>query len=68
MRELRGHTQNPAACWALQLPHPTRQESLARQYVLPLLQTNTRPYTVTPVLNANLTALHAQVRVMGTKG
>uniref|UniRef100_A0A7S1IYK5 UBA domain-containing protein n=1 Tax=Eutreptiella gymnastica TaxID=73025 RepID=A0A7S1IYK5_9EUGL len=39
---------------------PAFMESLARQYILPLLQTNTRPYTVTPVLNANLAALHAQ--------
>ena len=40
---------------------PSFIENFAREYILPMLQANTRPYTVTPVLNANLAALHAQV-------
>jgi NACalpha-BTF3-like transcription factor len=39
---------------------PSFIENFAREYILPMLQANTRPYTVTPVLNANLAALHAQ--------
>eukprot|EP00667_Euglena_gracilis_P012558 EG_transcript_12891 len=41
---------------------PAFLENFAHSYIRPLLQSNPRPYTVTPVLNANLAALHAQAQ------